>query len=276
MPKPNKPTRRFSKPKSKSSVKKTRDAGFIVRKPLVESTWPMRLNKFISHCGICSRREAIELVKSGDITVNKEVITEPGTPINQSDIVTYKGKVVKPETQKIYLLLNKPKDYITTLDDERGRKTVMELIDKSITERIYPVGRLDRNTTGLLLLTNDGELANKLSHPSGNVLKVYKVTLNQEVKNEHLEQIRKGLILEDGKAEVDAVNYMIGEPANVVSLAIHSGKNRIVRRIFEHLKFEVVYLDRTHYAGLTKKDIPRGRYRPLTDREIIMLRHFKN
>jgi 23S rRNA pseudouridine2605 synthase len=237
MPKPNKPTRRFSKPKSKSSVKKTRDAGFIVRKPLVESTWPMRLNKFISHCGICSRREAIELVKSGDITVNKEVITEPGTPINQSDIVTYKGKVVKPETQKIYLLLNKPKDYITTLDDERGRKTVMELIDKSITERIYPVGRLDRNTTGLLLLTNDGELANKLSHPSGNVLKVYKVTLNQEVKNEHLEQIRKGLILEDGKAEVDAVNYMIGEPANVVSLAIHSGKNRIVRRIFEHLKF---------------------------------------
>jgi 23S rRNA pseudouridine2605 synthase len=276
MPKPNKPTRRFSKPKFKSSVKKTRDAGFIVRKPLVESTWPMRLNKFISHCGICSRREAIELVKSGDITVNKEVITEPGTPINQNDLVTYKGKVVKPETQKIYLLLNKPKDYITTLDDERGRKTVMELIDKSITERIYPVGRLDRNTTGLLLLTNDGELANKLSHPSGNVLKVYKVTLNQEVKNEHLEQIRKGLMLEDGKAEVDAVNYMIGEPANVVSLAIHSGKNRIVRRIFEHLKFEVVYLDRTHYAGLTKKDIPRGRYRPLTDREIIMLRHFKN
>jgi 23S rRNA pseudouridine2605 synthase len=276
MPKPNRPLKRFNKPKTKSSVKKTRDSGFIVRKPLVESTWPMRLTKYISHCGICSRREAIELVKSGDVTVNKEVITEPGTPVNESDVVTYKGKVIKPETQKIYLLLNKPKDYITTLDDERGRKTVMELIDKSITERIYPVGRLDRNTTGLLLLTNDGELANKLSHPSGNVLKVYKVTLNQEVKNEHLEQIRKGLILEDGKAEVDAVNYMIGEPANVVSLAIHSGKNRIVRRIFEHLKFEVVYLDRTHYAGLTKKDIPRGRYRPLTDREIIMLRHFKN
>ncbi len=276
MPKPNKPSRRFIKPKFKSSVKKTRDSGFIVRKPLVESTWPMRLNKFISHCGICSRREAIELVKSGDVIVNKEVITEPGTPINETDVVSYKGNVIKPETQKIYLLLNKPKDYITTLDDERGRKTVMELIDKSIKERIYPVGRLDRNTTGLLLLTNDGELANKLSHPSGNVLKVYKVTLNQEVKNEHLDQIRKGLILEDGKAEVDAVNYMIGEPANVVSLAIHSGKNRIVRRIFEHLKFEVVYLDRTHYAGLTKKDIPRGRYRTLTDREIIMLRHFKN
>jgi 23S rRNA pseudouridine2605 synthase len=263
------------RPAEKSDRPRATRKGFVLPKPPVEAEWPMRLNKFVAHCGICSRREAAELIKAGNVTVNGEVITEPGVPVNPADNVVFKGKIIRPETNKVYILLNKPKDYITTLDDEKGRKTVMELVGTQVKERIYPVGRLDRNTTGLLLLTNDGELANKLSHPSGEVLKVYKVTLNREVPEGDLQRIRKGLVLEDGLAQVDAANYMINEPANVVSLAIHSGKNRIVRRIFEHHGYEVIYLDRTHYAGLTKKDIPRGRFRHLTDREVIMLRHFK-
>lgn len=271
---PKRPSKRSFKEKKDNF--KSGKKGFFIAKPTAEPEWPMRLNKFIAHCGICSRREAVELIKAGYVTVNGIVVSEPGVPVEKVDTVHFKGKLVRPETKKVYLLLNKPKDYITTLDDEKGRKTVMELIDPQIKERIYPVGRLDRNTTGLLILTNDGDLANKLSHPSSEVLKVYKVTLDREVPESDLQKIRKGLILEDGAVKVDAVNYMINEPTNVVSLAIHSGRNRIVRRIFEHLKYEVVYLDRTHYAGLTKKDLPRGRYRQLTDREVIMLRHFKN
>jgi 23S rRNA pseudouridine2605 synthase len=269
------------KPAPKKSDRKVskRDVSkksFVIRRPPIEAEWPMRLNKFLAHCGVASRREAAEIVKSGAVLVNGLVVDEPGIPIAESDKVEYKGKLLRPESNKVYLLLNKPKDYITTVEDERGRKTVLQLIGPEIKERIYPIGRLDRKTTGLLILTNDGDLANKLSHPSGQISKVYKVTLNKEVPEEDILKIRKGVILEDGKAEVDAANYMMNEPANVVTLELHSGKNRIVRRIFEHLGYDVVYLDRTHYAGLSKKDLPRGRYRKLTDREIIMLRHFKN
>lgn len=267
------PTKRQSQ--SQRSGRTTAKKSFVIKRPLTETEWPMRLNKFLAHCGVASRREAAEIVKSGVVLVNGVAISEPGVQIAQTDKVEYKGKILKPETNKVYLLLNKPKDYITTVEDERGRKTVLQLIGPEIKERIYPVGRLDRKTTGLLILTNDGDLANKLSHPSGEISKVYKVTLNKEIPESELDKIRNGLILEDGKADVDAVNYMFNEPANVVSIELHSGKNRIVRRIFEHLQYEVIYLDRTHYAGLTKKDLPRGRYRKLTDREIIMLRHFK-
>lgn len=243
--------------------------------PKAEAEWPMRLNKFIAHCGICSRREAAELVKQGLVEVNGEKILQPGVTVEITDKVSLKGKAIQLEERKVYYLLNKPKDYITTVSDEKGRKTVISLLKNRVKERIYPVGRLDRNTTGLLLLTNDGELTQKLSHPSGNVSKVYQVKLDHPVPADHLEKIRKGLELEDGIAQVDAVNYLyVDGKTNEVAIELHSGKNRIVRRIFEHLGYQVVTLDRVYYAGLTKKDLPRGRFRPLTSREVIMLKHF--
>jgi len=236
--------------------------------------WPMRLNKFVAHCGICSRREAAELVKSGEIQVDGTVVKEPFTLIEKSNQIRYKGQVIFPEYRRVYILMNKPKNTITTTDDEKGRKTVMDLIKNAVKERIYPVGRLDRDTTGLLLLTNDGELAQKLSHPSNKVKKVYNVRLDKPISEKDLEKIRKGLDLEDGKAVVDAVNYIFDAPQTEVAIEIHIGKNRIVRRIFEHMGFQVEKLDRVYYAGLTKKDLPRGRFRNLTDGELIMLRHF--
>ena len=237
--------------------------------------WPMRLNKYIAHCGVCSRREAAEIVKAGRIQVNDVTVSEPGATVEETDLVKIDGKKLKLERKKVYFLLNKPKDFITTLSDEKGRKTVLDIFKDKVSERIYPVGRLDRNTTGLLLLTNDGDLAQRLSHPSGMISKVYHATLDKNISEDDFEKIRAGLQLEDGVTEVDAVNYMtLGGPLNEVGIEIHSGKNRIVRRIFEHLGYEVIKLDRTYYAGLTKKDLPRGRYRPLVDREIIMLKHF--
>ncbi len=239
-----------------------------------ESSQGMRLNKFIAHCGICSRRKAAEYIQEGLIAVNGNTVKEIGHRVMENDVVTFRGKEVKPETKLIYLLLNKPKDFVTTVSDEKGRKTVMDIISKDIKERIYPVGRLDRATLGLLLLTNDGELAKKLSHPSHNVSKVYHVVLDKPVSPEHLEMIRNGLNLEDGPAPVDGVNYLHNAPKNQVGIEIHIGRNRIVRRIFEHLGYRVEKLDRTIYAGLTKKDLPRGRYRHLTEKEVIMLKHF--
>ena len=194
--------------------------------------------------------------------------------VAEEDEVTYQGKLLKKETSKVYLLLNKPVGYVTTLDDEKGRKTVMDLVKKKVKERVYPVGRLDMFTSGLLLLTNDGELAHKLSHPSYEMIKIYHVILNDEISEEELDQIRKGLTLEDGIAEVDKVNHVKGAPKNEVGIQIHIGKNRIVRRIFEHLGYHVNKLDRTYYAGLTKKDLPRGFSRNLTTQEIISLKHF--
>ena len=234
----------------------------------------MRLNKYIAHCGICSRRKAAEYIQEGLVTVNEKVVNEIGHRVMEADIVTFKGKTVKPETKQVYLLLNKPKDFVTTVSDEKGRKTVMDIVGKSIKERIYPVGRLDRATLGLLLLTNDGDLAKKLSHPSHGVSKVYQVTLDKPVTEEHLEMIRKGLTLEDGPTPVDGINYIKNAPQTEVGIEIHIGRNRIVRRIFEHLGYQVKKLDRTIYAGLTKKDLPRGRFRHLTEKEVIMLKHF--
>jgi 23S rRNA pseudouridine2605 synthase len=234
----------------------------------------MRLNKFVAHSGVCSRRQAAELVKSGKIKVNGEVLLEPFYLVQKEDKVEYEGKQLHLEEKKVYLLLNKPKDYITTLSDERGRKTVMDLIDPDIKERIYPVGRLDRATTGLLLLTNDGELAQKLAHPSHEVKKFYQVSLDKPVSQEDIDKIAAGLELEDGLAPVNGVDYIRKKAKNEVGIEIHIGRNRIVRRIFEHLGYKVIRLDRTYYAGLTKKDLPRGRFRHLNDREVIMLRHF--
>ena len=234
----------------------------------------MRLNKYIAHSGVCSRRKAADLVKSGQIKVNGEVEVNPAIEVKDDDVVEYNGKTLKPELRKVYLLLNKPKNVVTTLSDEKGRRTVMDLVKNKVKERIYPVGRLDRATTGLLLLTNDGDLAKKLSHPSHNIKKYYHVVLDKDVTEQHIESIREGLTLEDGHAPVDAADYIQGKGKNEVGLEIHIGKNRIVRRIFEHLGYRVVKLDRTYYAGLTKKDLPRGWSRPLTKQEVIMLKHF--
>lgn len=234
----------------------------------------MRLNKYIAHCGISSRRQAVEFVKKGEVTVNGEVIKEPFYLVQPTDKVTYKGKLIKPEAHKVYLLMNKPKGYLTTVSDDRGRKTVMELLKGKVEERIFPVGRLDRATTGLLLLTNDGDLAKKLAHPSHKVKKVYHAVLDKPLAKVDLEKIRKGVELEDGVAQVDGVDYVKDAPKNEVGIELHSGKNRIVRRIFEHVGYNVERLDRVYYAGLTKKDLPRGFFRHLTEKEVIMLKHF--
>ncbi len=235
---------------------------------------PMRLNKYIAHCGISSRRQAADFVKKGDVSVNGEVVKEPFYLVQPTDQVAFKGKPVQPEANKVYVLMNKPKNFITTVTDERGRKTVMELLRGKIEERIFPVGRLDRATTGLLLLTNDGDLAKKLSHPSHNVKKVYAVELDKPLTKLDLEKIRTGISLEDGVAQVDGIDYVKDGAKNELGIELHIGKNRIVRRIFEHLGYEVVRLDRVYYAGLTKKDLPRGFFRHLTEKEVIMLRHF--
>ena len=236
----------------------------------------MRLNKFIAHSGVCSRRQAADLVKAGEVTVNGEVEKHPAYLVQPTDLVTVKGEAIELEKRKVYVLMNKPKDHTTTLSDERGRKTVMNLLGRNVPERIYPVGRLDRATTGLLLLTNDGDLAQRLSHPSYEMQKMYQVTTDKPVTEAHLEAIRNTLVLEDGPAPVDSVDFVKDvKDRTVVGIGLHIGRNRIVRRIFEHLGYEVLKLDRTYYAGLTKKDLSRGRYRFLTEREIIMLKHFK-
>lgn len=234
----------------------------------------IRLNKYVAHCGICSRRKADEYIKQGLVKVNGKLANEPGFRIKPTDEVQYKGKIIKPEVRRIYVLMNKPKGTITTSSDDKGRKTVMDLIGTDVKERIFPVGRLDRETTGLLVFTNDGDLAKKLSHPSYNVKKIYHVVLDKSIVKNDLQKIREGLTLEDGKAVVDGIDYARNKGKNEVGIEIHIGKNRIVRRIFEHLGYEVVKLDRMYYGGLTKKDLPRGRYKFMDEKEIIMLKHF--
>lgn len=235
---------------------------------------PMTLNKYIAHSGECGRREAAEMVKQGKVKVNGELVLDPGYRVGPDDSVIFAGKKITPTKHYVYVLLNKPKGYITTTDDPEGRQTVMDLVEGVEAERVYPVGRLDRNTSGLLLLTNDGDLAQKLSHPSFETKKVYQVTLDRPLEKEDFEKIRKGVELEDGKAKVDAISYL--EAKNEIGLEIHSGKNRIVRRIFESLNYDVEKLDRVMYAGLTKKNIPRGKWRLLTEREVVLLKHFKS
>ena len=232
----------------------------------------MRLNKYIAHAGICSRREADKLIAAGSVMVNGKVITEMGYIVMPGDVVNYGGETLRSEKFR-YFLLNKPKGFITTLDDPQERKTVMMLIDGACSERIYPVGRLDRNTTGLLLFTNDGELARKLTHPSTGVYKIYQVELDKAVTHSDMKQMMEGIELEDGPVHVDDVQYVQGlNDKRIVGVELHSGKNRIVRRIFEHLGYTVHKLDRVVFAGLTKKDLPRGRYRELTEKEVGFLK----
>jgi 23S rRNA pseudouridine2605 synthase len=233
-----------------------------------------RLNKYISNAGVCSRRQADEYIKAGYVTVNDQPVLEMGYKVKPKDVVKFKNKKVQGE-RKVYVLLNKPKGYLTTTSDDKERKTVMELVSTVKDVRLYPVGRLDRNSTGVIMLTNDGELAQKLSHPSGEVTKVYQVELDKALDSKDLLKIRAGLDLEDGKAKVDQVEYTLprGDDRHV-GIELHSGKNRIVRRIFEHLGYEVQKLDRVLYAGLTKKNLPRGKWRFLTEKEIIFLKYF--
>ncbi len=232
----------------------------------------MRLNKYIAHAGIASRRKADVLIEAGKVTVNGQVVREMGYRVQPDDKVAFEGKVVKPE-RFVYVLLNKPKDFITTTKDERGRKTVMRLVEKATKERIYPVGRLDRHTTGLLLFTNDGDLAQKLTHPSFEIEKVYAVTLDKPLQTHHFDQIKRGVALEEGKVPVDDLAYTNSNDPREVGVALHVGWNRVVRRMFEALGYEVKKLDRTIYAGLTKKDLPRGRWRHLQNREVTILKH---
>ena len=233
-----------------------------------------KLNKYVAHSGVCSRRKAAELVKQGKITVNGEIIIQPAHEVSVNDKVTYQGKELKPTINFTYLLLNKPKNVLTTMSDDRGRKTVWDMVQDKVTDRVYPVGRLDRNTTGLLLITNDGDLARKLSHPSSNVIKSYIITLEQPVSQKHIDDIRVGITLEDGPVPVDRVQYVEHKDKHRVSIDVHIGRNRIVRRIFESFGYTVKSLDRIYYAGLTKKGLPRGRSRTLTQEEIRILRHF--
>lgn len=236
-------------------------------------TQEVRLNKYVAKSGLCSRRKAAEIVKNGKIKVNDVVEKNPSYMVQETDIVTFKEKQITPETKKVYILMNKPKDVITSLKDEKGRKTVIDIISNKVTERIYPVGRLDYKTTGLLLLTNDGDLAKKLSHPSHEIPKIYEASLDKNLNEKDLIAIRKGFSLEDGEVMVDWIQHASNQK-NIVSLEIHMGRNRIVRRIFEHFGYKVIKLDRTYYAGLTKKDLPRSWFRNLTQKEIIMLKHF--
>lgn len=236
-----------------------------------EKHGPIRLNKYIANAGICSRREADVLIATGAITVNGEVVTEMGHKVMPTDEVRYGDKVLQRE-KPVYVLLNKPKDYITTTDDERGRANVMELVRDACEERIYPVGRLDRDTTGLLLFTNDGDLTKKLTHPSSEIEKTYDVELDKPFASVDMDLLRNsGVELHDGKIVPDEVEY-VGEGKKEVGITIHSGKNRIVRRIFESLGYEVVRLDRVIFAGLTKKDLPRGKWRFLTKNEVNFLK----
>ncbi len=230
----------------------------------------LRLNRYIANAGICSRREADELIESGQIMVNGQVVTEMGYKVKRSDTIKYGKDILNPE-RMVYLLINKPKDYITTTDDPEDRKTVMDLVAGACEERIYPVGRLDRNTTGLLLLTNDGELAEKLTHPSGKIRKIYQAELDRPITTEDFEAMKAGFELEDGFIRPDDLG-LITPDAMVIGLEIHSGKNRIVRRMFEHFNYEVKKLDRTVFAGLNKKELPRGKWRFLSEKEVIKLK----
>ncbi len=233
----------------------------------------VRLNKFIANAGVCSRRDADKLITQGHITINDEKAQELGFKVKPTDVVKYNGKVLMPE-KPVYILLNKPKDFITTLDDPDGRPTVMELVKRKGGERIYPVGRLDRKTTGILLLTNDGYLAKKLSHPSSEVKKLYEVVLDKPIAQEDYERLQAGVTLEDGFAKADEI-AIISDDKRTLGIQIHMGRNRIVRRMFEAIGYEVIRLDRVMYAELTKKGLPRGKWRYLLEKELIRLKYLK-
>lgn len=243
----------------------------IYEMPEMDPNEEIRLNKFMANAGICSRREADDLIQKGLVKVNNEVVTELGTKIKREDIVEYDEKVVTLEN-KCYILLNKPKDCVTTSDDPDGRLTVMDLVKNACKERIYPVGRLDRNTTGVLLLTNDGDLASKLTHPKYVKKKIYQVWTDKNIAEEDMQRLADGIELEDGPIHADAISYVNDRDKNQAGIEIHSGRNRIVRRMFESLGYRVTKLDRVYFAGLTKKNLPRGRWRYLTQEEVNFLK----
>lgn len=233
----------------------------------------MPLNKYLAHCGICSRRDAVALIIEGKVKINGSVVKEPGYKIQPTDQIFYNNKQLFVTKNLQYILLNKPKDYITTTDDPQGRKTVLQLIKSATEERVYPIGRLDRNTSGVLLLTNDGDLTQKLSHPSFEIKKVYEAKLDKPLTKGDFDKILKGLILEDGQVHVDTLAYADSKDKSIIGIEIHSGRNRIVRRIFEHLSYDVKALDRVMYAGLTKKNVERGKWRYLSEKEIRLLKY---
>lgn len=232
---------------------------------------PIRLNRFIANSGVCSRREADDLIVKGFITVNGKVVSDLGTKVSQKDNVKYKGRRLRSE-KKVYILMNKPKGYVTTVEDPHADRTVLDIIGDACPERVYPVGRLDKETTGVLLLTNDGELTGKLTHPKYERKKIYHVFLDKVVVKNDLFRLTEGIDLEDGKVVADAVSYADPDDRTQIGLELHSGKNRVVRRLFEALGYKVKKLDRVYFAGLTKKNLPRGKWRYLSDKEIIMLR----
>ena len=254
-------------PNAKYSMKKQIE----YKETHIDPDEPIRLNKFLANAGVCSRREADSFIEAGVVSVNGQVVTELGTKVKRSDTVLFHDQLVSIE-KKVYVLLNKPKDYVTTSDDPQNRKTVMDLVKGACRERIYPVGRLDRNTTGVLLLTNDGELASKLTHPQYMKKKIYHVYLNKNVTAADMRMIADGIQLEDGEIHADAIEYASETDRKQVGIEIHSGRNRIVRRIFESLGYKVVKLDRVLFAGLTKKNVRRGDWRFLTEQEVNMLR----
>lgn len=245
------------KPSKQSLFKKTDDS--------------MRLNRYLANAGICSRRQADDYILSGVVTINGKVITELGTKVYPGDVVKFNNESIRQE-RKVYILLNKPKDYITTAEDDRGRKSVLELIRGACKERVMPVGRLDRNTTGILLLTNDGELAAKLIHPRSNKKKIYHVFLDKNIKKEDMDAIATGIELDDGFIKADEINYADPVDKSQIGIEVHSGRNHLVRRIFEHFGYKVIKLDRVYFAGLTKKALPRGRWRFLTPDEVSMIK----
>ena len=255
-----------AKPKTQTSNNKPETTGL---KP--DSSMP--LNKYLAHCGVCSRRDAVALIAAEKVKVNGKIVTEPGYKVQHTDEVIFNGKKLFVTKNLVYILLNKPKDYITTTDDPQGRKTVLQLIQHATAERVYPIGRLDRNTSGVLLLTNDGDLTQKLSHPSYEIKKIYEAKLDKPLVKADFDKILKGLKLEDGLIQVDSLAYADSKDKSIIGIEIHSGRNRIVRRIFEHLGYDVKGLDRVMYANLTKKNVERGKWRYLSEKEIRLLKY---
>lgn len=264
-PKGSKNTSNSQRPKNQNHRPRT-----AKKKPSTNPKEGVRLNKFLAHAGIASRREADNLIAAGLVEINGKVITEMGYKVQDADEVKFSGELIKAE-KKIYLVLNKPKGFITTTDDPKARKTVMELVGNAGSQRFYPVGRLDRKTTGVLLFTNDGDLAKKLTHPSHGARKIYEVALDKKLTNGDLTKIASGLELEDGPIQVDDIQFIEGKSKNNVGLILHSGRNRIVRRIFDHLGYEVTKLDRVFFAGITKKNLNRGQWRHLSEKEVNFL-----
>jgi 23S rRNA pseudouridine2605 synthase len=262
----------------KKNVKKSTPYKKRIRKPVKSisasgenNSNSIRLNRYLASTGICSRREADELIKAGLVTVNGSIITELGSKVNPADDIKYNGGRLKTE-RMVYILLNKPKDYVTSLRDPHAKRTVMELVQNACKERVYPVGRLDRNTTGVLLLTNDGDLTKQLTHPSFNKLKIYHVSLEKALTKSDFVKILEGITLEDGFIQADALSYVDPADKKEIGIEIHSGRNKIVRRVFEHFGYNIKKLDRVYFAGLTKKGLTRGQYRFLTQQEVGVLK----